>query len=139
MRFRHLRKSSMGGDISPLLDCVLLLLIFFMLSSTFVVPGIRLALPHASAADAAMSQDAIVITAAADGQLFVNREPVDLDSLESALRSMLDASSHRAVVFRGDTSIDYGRFVAVLDTARRAGAEHVDVAHAGMTEPEDGP
>jgi biopolymer transport protein ExbD len=142
MQFRRAKKPSTALDMGPLIDCVLQLLIFFMLSSTFMSPKVRIELPQATASDGATKPDSIVVTAGLDGRVFVNQDAVAIEGLEPVLRPLIDQSPTKAVIFRGDQAIPYGTFIQVIDAARRAGAKDLDIAHTltpRRQEPGDGP
>ena len=126
---RKKRKASIL-DMSPLIDCVLQLLIFFMLSSTFASPKVRIDLPETSISRGTTQNDSIVVTAATDGGLFVNQSPVSLATMESFLRAELEKSESGRVVFRGDKSVSYGVFSKVMEAARRAGARKFDLSQS---------
>ena len=129
MQFRRVKKPATALDMGPLIDCVLQLLIFFMLSSTFMSPKMRIDLPHATASDGSTKPDAVVVTAGPDGRIFVNHNAVALERLEPTLRPLIEQTPMKLVVFRGDKSIPYGTFIQVIDAARRAGAKDLDIAH----------
>jgi biopolymer transport protein ExbD len=128
MKVIRARRAPVGIDMSPLIDCVFLLLIFFMLSSSFLTPSMRIRLPAASASS---NRDPAQILVSVDeqGKLFVNSTPVAFEGLKRELERLLAESTTKVVTFRGDESSDYGLFVKVLDLARSAGALHVNVAH----------
>ncbi len=126
---RKKRKASIL-DMSPLIDCVLQLLIFFMLSSTFASPKVRIDLPNTSISSGTTQSDSIVVTAGTDGGLFVNQSPVTLERMESVLRAELEKSESGRVVFRGDKAVSYGVFSKVMEAARRAGARKFDLAQS---------
>ena len=129
MKFRRKKAGRSVLDMSPLIDCVLQLLIFFMLSSTFASPKIEISLPQAEATNAMTESKALVVTAAPSGDLYVDAAKVAPEHLEARLRAVLPQRENRRVTFRGHELIPYKTFVAVLSSARRAGASHVDVAH----------
>ena len=122
MKFHRIKKPSTTLDISPLLDIVLQLLIFFMLSSTFMAPRIEVMLPEAQSSDGPGDSRAVVVSAGADGRLFVNQIEVLADGLIEQLQSALAEAPKRAVTFRGDENVPYKTVVQVIDAARRAGA-----------------
>ncbi len=130
MRFHRIRKSSTLLEISPLIDVVLQLLIFFMLSSTFMTPSLRVDLPGALLDDGAGDSVAVTVTATADGRMFVNRKQVGLEGLSGALHDALTTAQDKTVTFRGDATVSYQTVVRVIDAARRAGASSLDMAHA---------
>lgn len=130
MIFQRKKRRASILDMSPLIDCVLLLLIFFMLSSTFASPKVSVDLPENSTAGGSTQGDSIVVTAATDGRLFVNQSLASLETLESLLRAKLEDSDSGRVVFRGDKGVSYGVFVKVMDAAKRAGARKFDLAQS---------
>ena len=107
--------------MSPLIDCIFQLLIFFMLSSTFLTPSIRLTLPQAGGA-ARPESDPIMVTLDAKSNVFVNKEPTSLDQLSSALKPLIDASEKKVVTIRGDEKMPYELFVRALDAGKGSGA-----------------
>lgn len=128
MQIARQKKTPMGMDMSPLIDCVFQLLIFFMLSSTFLTPAIGLSLPQASTTEAADPIE-IVITVTSTGDLYLNKNQVSLDSLTAELQLLLANSKHKVVTFRGDKDLRYELFVEALEAAKKAGAESFDIAH----------
>ena len=130
MIFRRNKRKASILDMSPLIDCVLQLLIFFMLSSTFASPKVRIDLPESSISEGTTQNDSIVVTAGDDGGLFVNQAGATLDTLEQLLRAELSSSESGRVVFRGDKGTTYGVFSRVMEAARRAGARKFDLAQS---------
>jgi biopolymer transport protein ExbD len=134
-----MRKSSPALDIGPMLDVVLQILIFFMLSSTFMSPKIKLALPEADSSDGPTLTDAVVVTASADGSLYVNDRVTGVSGLAAALRQALAQSTDNVVTLRGDERVPYKTIVAVIDASRKAGAASLDMAHGFKEQGTDGP
>ena len=129
MRFRRARRRSSWLDMSPLIDCVLQLLIFFMLSSTFASPKLPLELPAADAADDAASPDDLVLSVLAGGRIFVGHRETALADLEGALSRALEGRAEPRVTFRGDAGVPLERAFRVLAAARRAGVAFFDIAY----------
>ena len=134
MIFRRKKRKASILDMSPLIDCVLQLLIFFMLSSTFASPKVRIDLPESTISEGTTQNDSIVVTAGEDGRLFVNQSRVSLDRLESVLKTELERSRTGRVVFRGDKGATYGVFSKVMEAARKAGAKQFDLAQSAGEE-----
>lgn len=133
MEFRHTRRSRAVLDITPLVDTVLNLLIFFMLSSSFVFqPGIRVRLPEAASKEEEPKQD-LVIVLTRDNQLFLNDNPVRTPELGSRLRELLRDRKEAVVIVKADRDVLHGRVVEVMDIAKGAGAVRLTIA----TEPKD--
>ena len=111
-------------------DIVLLLLIFFLLTSTFVIQqGIRVKLPKAFSEESA-TPDRITITMTEEGQLFLGDELVGLDNLEVLLKEGIEEMGSPLVVLRADRSIIIEKAIRVMDIAREAGAEKLLIATA---------
>ena len=122
------RRPSIRMELSPLIDCIFQLLIFFMLSSTFLTPAIQLTLPSATAGTS-QNELEIIITLSDEGDVYLNNTKTSLISLKSELQRMLTESSHKSVTIRGDQNMPYSAFLDALDIAKRSGAVHVNVAH----------
>ncbi|HEX8199239.1 MAG TPA: biopolymer transporter ExbD, partial [Isosphaeraceae bacterium] len=108
--------------------CVFQLLIFFMLSSSFMTPMIRLTLPQAATEDPSGAQE-ILVTVDAQGHFFLNTQPIAPQDLAAGLRPLIARSRHKVVTFRGDETMRYEWFVRALDAARSGGAVDIDIAH----------
>ncbi len=115
-------------DMTPLIDCLFMLLIVFMLVATFKAPIIQLTLPQARTQDPAEESE-IMVSVDESGQYYVDNQRIDAARLESELRPRVEKSRQKVVTFRGDQKMPYQWFVRVLDAARAAGAVHVDVVH----------
>ena len=122
------RRSSLSIELSPLIDCVFLLLIFFMLSSTMLAPVIDLDLPDAAIASDIQSPE-IVVTVDRAGRVLLNRQEISVAELAERLKLLVAGTRRRVVTYRGDARSDHATFVRVLEAAQAAGASHVDVAH----------
>lgn len=122
------RRPSIRMELSPLIDCIFQLLIFFMLSSTFLTPAIQLTLPSATAGTS-QNELEIIITLSKEGDVYLNNTKTSLISLKSELQRMLTESNHKSVTIRGDQNMPYSAFLDALDIAKQSGAVHVNVAH----------
>lgn len=131
MQIVRQRRPSMGLDMSPLIDCVFQLLIFFLLSSSFLTPMMQLSLPEAATRDENPAEE-IVVSVDESGKILVNATPVALEHLREHLAPLVARSKHKAVTFRGDEKMKYEWFVKALDAARASGAAHVHIAHRGQ-------
>lgn len=130
MAFRLMRakRPTVSMDMTPLIDCVFQLLVFFMLSSSFITPAIKLALPAAKPLEETDPIE-LAVTMSAAGELYVNNERCPLEALEERLRPLVARSTHKVVTFRGDKALQYELFVQALEAAKAAGAVSFDVAH----------
>ena len=128
MQILRQKRTSVRMDMSPLIDCIFQLLIFFMLSSTFLTPAIKLSLPTATA-DASQQNPELLITLDSTGQVYLNTKLVAMSELSSVLQQRLAESKEKVVTIRGDKGMQYEYFVTALDAAKRAGAIHVNISH----------
>ncbi len=124
MRFRRRLKANATPDLIPMIDVVFQLVIFFMVSSTFVMtPAISLDLPESGAAEqVAMTQ--LVITVAGDDEVYLNDERYDMQQLNEELAAIAAAEEgeqQRRIVVEGDRNVRYDAMVGVLDALRRNG------------------
>lgn len=107
---------------SSLTDIVLLLLIFFLLTSSFIATsGIKVNLPAASATQP-MDRNRIVITLRTAGGIFLNDAPVTNAELGARLKALLTDPANQVVILASDKDVPLERAVFVLDAARRQGA-----------------
>jgi biopolymer transport protein ExbD len=128
-------------DMTPLVDVILMLVMFFLITSTFkTTPGIQLALPGSSTARP-MSQEPLKVLVVSEGEIHVGTAVADLRGLPEAISRevvRIDAASkapvkdgevpsHRAVV-EGDSTISYQLLVSVLDALRGQGIASVGLA-----------
>jgi len=128
MRFRRKKNEISDVDMSPLIDMVFILLIFFMVSSTFTKDmKLDLERPGASSASRASSK---VIRVYIDNQaeVYVNAQPVKIWAVQSKLRDMLRTSTEKSVLVITDESIAVEKLIDLVDQCRLSGAKDVAVA-----------
>lgn len=121
MDFEANRKPIVSFSAIGLTDIVLLLLIFFLLSSTFILqPGIKVDLPEAEVAET-VDRETITVTIPVSGGVYLNDEPVSLAELPARLQQALAAGADRDIILRADENIPFRRAVEVMDIAKRVG------------------
>ena len=115
-------------DLTPMIDMTFILLIFFMVSTTFVKDmKLDLDRPAASSAVTA-STKAIRLYIDSSGETYLDGEPVRIWVIQSRLRDQLKSSTAKSVLVITDDGVPAGRLVEVVDQARLAGATDVGVA-----------
>jgi biopolymer transport protein ExbD len=120
-----------GFDISPLIDVVFILLIFFMVSSTFDRDQ-KLELQRPRAASAVVAHNKMLrVYIDRDQQIHVDRQPIRLWVLQGKVRKLLLARQGKAVLVVADQSVPSRRLIEVVDQIRLAGASEVGVATHG--------
>ncbi len=127
MEFERERKIRIHLEIAPLVDIVLLLLIFFMLTSNFIMqPGIKITLPRAKISRP--QQEDIVVFITKDNRIYFNDREVDIGELKDALKKKLEKSKKKNVILKADEKINLGLAVKVMDIAKQAKAENVVIS-----------
>ncbi len=115
-------------DIAPLIDIVFLLLVFFMLTSTFLVPeAIELELPESSSASATETMP-ITVSLNRMGQLALNGEHIELKQLRMALEPLLKHNIDSAITLKSDAHTEVQQLLKVMDEIRAAGGSNVALA-----------
>jgi biopolymer transport protein ExbD len=110
-------------NITSLIDVIFMLLLFFMITSTFLEqPGIKLVLPTAKTSTNTEPQE-YVLTVDKKGELFLNRRTVTLAELEAEIRKVLPQMKDSALVLKADQEISHGLVVRVMDMAKRGGVK----------------
>ncbi len=115
-------------DMTPMIDMVFILLIFFMVTASFV-KDMKLELERPKASSAVMaSSKAIRLFIDRSGDTYLDGEPIRLWLIQSKLRDLLNNASSKVVLVVTDEGVPAGRLVEVVDQARLAGAESVGIA-----------
>jgi len=116
-------------NLAPLVDIVFLLVIFFMVTSTFITPesGLPVDLPQA-VSGTERPQGVPTVDVKADGTVYWKGEAVSDEKLMTVLRAALAGDQEGTVLLRADRKTPHGRVVQVMDIVRRAGAKRVAIA-----------
>jgi biopolymer transport protein ExbD len=131
MKLARARRRKPAIDISPLIDVVFQLLLFYAVTTQFVAEErLKLALPEARTAETEQGDKPkvaeVLVTAA--GEIVVQGRAVSDTDLEREIRQLVAASPGRALTIRGDKGANYGAVVKVLDMARSAGAKSINMS-----------
>jgi biopolymer transport protein ExbD len=132
--FTRPKRPTLSIDMAPLIDVVFLLLIFFMLTSSFAPPAVPLTLPKAASGTPSETAKVVVSLDQAGG-ISISEKSITESEFETALRAALDQNATTTVHFRGDTSIDYGVFLKLISRARNAGASQFHLVHDPASNP----
>jgi biopolymer transport protein ExbD len=117
-----------GVDITPLLDIVFQLLLFFILTSALVQPSIELDLPESERSAESLEAD-LVISADSEGRIYFNDRHIALEEVEASLRAFAAQNSGGNVILRIDSAASYGNFFSILDASRNAGIKNLHLAY----------
>lgn len=128
MQFEGRRRTSHVPNLTPLIDIVFLLLVFFMLTSHFVRDEVlNIDLPEADSGEALDEPQQIEIIINEAGEYLIHSEIVTLEALEILLIEELKEQKEKVVRIRGDENVDLGIAIGAFDAARKAGASGVDI------------
>lgn len=126
----HTQNSSSGTalNITPLIDMVFILLIFFAVNSSFVKEsGVEIERPSAKSA-VAQDQANIMIAVTREGQIWIDKQRVDPRSIRGHVERLHAENPEGSVVIMADEASKTGLVIEVLDQARLAGVPNVAVA-----------
>jgi biopolymer transport protein ExbD len=126
--FSRPKRPTLSIDMAPLIDVVFLLLIFFMLTSSFMPPSIPLTLPQASSKESSDSAK-VIVSLDGEGRISISETLVQDVEFENLLKIELQKNATSVVHFRGDKSVDYGIFLQLMSRARAAGGQQFQLVH----------
>jgi biopolymer transport protein ExbD len=114
--------------LTSLIDIVFLLLIYFLLTTNFMVEeGIKIKLPQAKAA-APQTEEVVTVYVDEQGRAFLGSDEIPLAKLFDRLREMIEDRENKLVVVRADRAVVLNKVVKVMDIAKAAGADRLCLA-----------
>jgi biopolymer transport protein ExbD len=129
MRFqKQSKKDGTLLDITPVVDTVFILLIFFVLSLNFIsTPGIRVDLPKATAKEILPEQKDLRVVITSKNQLYLNENLVDLKTLRDRFNKASQSNRKTQILIQADQVVTHGKVVEVMDLARSAGLHRLAI------------
>lgn len=131
MKLRNLRNESQPKlMIIPMIDIIFFLLVFFMMSTLYMVEqrSLPVALPQAATASADTGEK-VIVTVTENGQIQFGEEVIPLELLQRRTKQeIVRRQGNMVILLQADRNLSYGQVVAVLDTLKSAGAQRVVVA-----------
>lgn len=130
MRLRNLRVERQPKImIIPMIDIIFFLLVFFMMSTLYMVEQRTLPvnLPQASAAQSDLAKN-VAITVARDGAIYIDQEQIPPELFRARIQVQLARQSDAAFILRADKQAEYGQVVMILDELKTLGVKKVAVA-----------
>ncbi|MBN1354066.1 MAG: biopolymer transporter ExbD [Candidatus Omnitrophica bacterium] len=113
-------------DIAPLIDVIFLLLIFFMLTSSFIFqPGIKINLPKALTSEV-IQRENLIIVITEDSSMYINERLINDDELLSRLK--IASHDSKPILIKADRKAPLGRVVEIWDLCRSEGIQKVNIA-----------
>lgn len=132
MKFANSRRADPAVDLTPMIDVVFQLVLFFMVSTTFTnAPGIQVELPKAASDVVLSDKKDINVWVTSGGEVYVDEEPVSLETLRQKLTAAAERDPDTLVVIKADQGVSHGRVVTVMDLARSKGLARLAIATEG--------
>lgn len=123
MEFRAKKPRKALINITSLIDVLFLLLIFVMVSSTFLEqPGIKLELPQAQSAVVVQQQE-YSLYVDKEGKLFLNDKAITSDDLEKRLKDALPTMKDNSLILKADRDVSHGIVVQIMDIVKKSGVK----------------
>lgn len=127
IRFKRRLAVQSGVNMTAMIDVLLVLIIFFMVSSTLIKSrGIQVNVPESRSAESE-TRNLLVVSIKRTGELYLNDEPVEAGSLGALLRKRSQELGQDVVIIKGDQQIPYAKMVEVMDLAKMAGMKKISL------------
>ena len=124
----HCQTSKGLIDAAPLVNVVFLLLLFFVLNSSFVmVPGVQVSLPS-SGIPLTLNFQSLVVTVARDDLIFFRDQPISVDKLEQALRESVQQGHVHDLIINAGEQVSHGTVIEIMGIANRVGITTIHMA-----------
>lgn len=126
MEFKEKKeKESLGINITSLVDILFILLIFVLVSTTFLEqPALNIELPKAKSAGLENVRE-LVVSISKTGQIYLNNQPVSIKRLGYCLQVEMKKDEKMPVVLRADKDVPYGLVIEIMDIMRGVGVKRL--------------
>ena len=118
-------------NVTPLVDVMMVLLVIFIITTPLMMSALKLDLPKAQSAPTGAAQRIVSIAINARGNIYLDKELIDLDALANALRTRANQATQDGVEelpevqLQADVKVPYGRVVEVMGLAQQAGLSRI--------------
>ncbi|MGL4524168.1 MAG: ExbD/TolR family protein [Spirochaetia bacterium] len=116
-------------NITPLIDIIFILLVFFMVSASFIKPSIKIKLPVAASTEK-NKNDKMSVYLDKDLSLFLNKDLLAIDQMQQKIADEVAQNPDLVVMFFCDQSVVFKNVVKVIDALKLAGVKNVAISHA---------
>jgi biopolymer transport protein ExbD len=129
MRFLAVEREDPRPELTPLVDVVFQLIIYFAVSTTFAYMGaMKVKLPRSGAPEISQRTSKLAIVISQDGQAYIEDQPVTQDEIHARLEELSAANPDVLVVIQADKNVSHGRVVTILDMAQSVGLKRLAIA-----------
>ena len=117
-------------NVTPLVDVMLVLLVVFIVTAPLLTNSIPINLPKTESVAPVEQKDPLVVSIDDKGQLFINKDQVQADLLESNLKAARDKNADVRVQLQADNGVNYGEVARAMASIERAGITKLSVITA---------
>jgi biopolymer transport protein ExbD len=116
-------------NIVPMIDVIFSILAFFIISTLYLTrsEGLPVNLPKAATAETQRTAQ-INVTVEPDGEIALNRQPIELNQLEEGVGQLIEPNSEAIVIINADEKVSHGQVVSVMDRLRRVKGAKLAIA-----------
>ena len=128
MRFTSGRRPAPSMDLTPLIDVIFQLLLFFIVSTTFRnSPSFEVDLPQVSSDQMIMDDNTWTLTVGVDGRMVATDKEILPEQLLKILREQVQSNPNMSLMIEADEQLSHGAVVKIMDTAQEAGIVTVQI------------
>ena len=118
-------------NVTPLVDVMLVLLIIFMVTAPMMMEGVDVNLPQTTTKNLKTEEDPLILTVNRNREIYLEKTKIDIEDLESKLKTIFKYRKDREVLLRADKDVSYGFVINVIAGIKRAGIDKLGM----ITEP----
>jgi len=123
---RDRKRTKIVINVTSLIDVIFLLLIFFLVTSTFSEqPALKIDLPRAVSSGGSATNEQMVLAVSRNGNIYLDQREVTRSELPGLLAEAARSSDDSSLVLRADRQVSYGLIVEIMDISRRVGLEKI--------------
>lgn len=123
------KREAVSVNLTSLIDVVLLLLIFFMISTTFILtPGLKVDLPESTVEEVPQEKEDIIVFVTKDNKIKLGEEFYTYDTLYEELLKQKKDKPEANLIIQADEKASHGTVVEVMDNAKRTGFSRLSIA-----------
>ena len=133
MNFREQTRTDVHLDITPIVDTVFNLLIFFALSLNFIItPGINVNLPESITEEIIRERDELIIVMSKDDTVYIDGNKIPFDQLNLLLSDAAQKNQETLVIIQADQDVAHGSVVTMMDRTKKAGLKRLAIATSSV-------
>ena len=137
---RDRKRTKIVINVTSLIDVIFLLLIFFLVTSTFSEqPALKIDLPRAASSGGSATNEQMILAVSRNGSIYLDQREVTRSELPGLLADAARRSDDSSLVLRADRQVSYGLIVEIMDISRRVGLEKIVAMTESNSDSSGGP